>query len=233
MPEIITIKLAYSRVYLIKENGKYLIIDTGLKGNSGLFGKKLKENGVDPTDISLIVITHVHYDHVGNLAWLKERSKAPVMVSGVESGFLVEGKSVTPSGTIFLTRIISAIGQIYNPFAGYKPVKPDLIFSDFVSLDDYGFSAVIIPTPGHTAGSISVIFGTGETFVGDTCFRFYNGKSVFPVFANDVQTLLKSWQTLLDSEAQVFYPGHGHPFRRDALLVSYREIQQKYSLKSR
>lgn len=232
MPEIITIKLAYSRAYLIKENGKNLIVDTGLRGNSGLFGKRLKENGVDPSDISLIVITHVHYDHVGNLAWLKEQSKAPVLVSSIESGMLEEGKSVTPSGTIFLSRIISAIGQFYNPFAAYEPVKPDLIFTDFVSLNNYGFSAVIIPTPGHTAGSISVIFGSGETIVGDTCFRFYNGKSVFPVFANDVQTLLKSWQTLLDSEALVFYPGHGRPFTRDALLVSYREIQHKYSLKS-
>ncbi len=232
MPDIITIKLAYSRVYLIKENGKYLVVDTGLKGNSGLFGKILQENGVDPADISLIVITHVHYDHVGNLAWLKARCQAPVLVSNIESGMLEEGKSVTPSGTIFLTRIISEIGKVYNPFAAYDPVKPDLIFSDFISLVEYGFSAVIIPTPGHTAGSISVIFGSGEAFVGDTCFRFYNGKSVFPVFANDVHTLLKSWRTLLDSEAMVFYPGHGRPFKRDALQESYREINQKYSLKS-
>ncbi len=232
MPDIITIKLAYTRVYLIKENAKYLVVDTGLKGYSGLLEKGLQENGVGPADISLIVITHVHYDHVGNLAWLKEYCQAPVLVSSVEAGMLEEAKSFTPSGTKLLTRIISGIGKIYNPYASYEPVKPDLIFSDFISLIEYGFSAVIIPTPGHTAGSISVIFGSGEAFVGDTCFRFYNGKSVFPVFANDVHTLLKTWQTLLDSEALVFYPGHGRPFKRDALQESYREINQKHSFKS-
>ncbi len=228
MTEVIPIKLAYSRVYLVKENGKNLIVDAGLPGKSGLLIKKLKENGVNPEDIDLIVITHVHYDHIGNLACLKEASKSPVLVSEQESAYLIKGKSPVPSGTNVFTKLLSGIGKKFNPLNGYKAVKPDVIFSDFGTLKEFGFSASLIPTPGHTSGSISLVFGSGEAFVGDTCFRVYNRKSVFPVFANDIPTLLKSWRTLLDSEARIFYPGHGNAFGRDLLLQSYEKLSLKY-----
>lgn len=228
MPEVIPIKLAYSRVYLIKENGRNLIIDTGLPGKSALLIKRLKENGVDPEDIDLVVITHVHYDHVGNLARLKEVMKAPVLVSKLEAQILAEGKLMIPSGTNFFTKFLSGIGGSVVPLKLYKAVDPDILFSDFGTLKDFGFSASLIPTPGHTSGSISVVFGSGEAFVGDTCFRVYNRKSVFPVFANDIPTLLKSWRTLLDSEAEIFYPGHGDAFNRDLLQRSYERQIIKY-----
>jgi glyoxylase-like metal-dependent hydrolase (beta-lactamase superfamily II) len=228
MPEVIPIKLAYSRVYLVKENGKNLIIDAGLPGKSDLLIKKIRENGVEPEDIELIVITHVHYDHVGNLARLKEVTNAPVLVSSLESEMLAQGKSLTPSGTNVIAKLISGIGRKYNPLSPYKAVKPDVLFSDFGTLKEFGFSASLISTPGHTPGSISVVFGSGEAFVGDTCFRVFNRKSVFPVFANDIPTLLKSWRTLLESEARIFYPGHGNAFGKDLLLQSYEKLSLKY-----
>lgn len=229
MLKVIPIKLAYSRVYLVKENGKNLIVDAGLPGKFNLLIKKLIENGVKPEDIDLFVVTHVHYDHVGNLARLKRASNAPIIISETEAGMLVKGESLTPSGTNVFTKLISGIGKRFNPLKVYEAVEPDVLFSDFSTLKEFGFSASLIPTPGHTNGSLSMIFGSGEAFVGDTCFRVYNRKSVFPVFANDIPVLLKSWRTLLDSEARIFYPGHGNPFDRNLLLQSYEKLKLKYS----
>ena len=38
--------------------------------------------------------------------------------------------------------------------------------------------------------------------------------TVYPPFANDEAELLKSWEKLLSTGCQTFYPGHGKPFSR-------------------
>ena len=225
MLEVTTINLSFSTLYLIREEGKYLMVDAGIPKRTSLLRKKLAQNNIDPEDISLIVLTHVHYDHVGNLSWIKELSKAPVMVHEDEAGILEKGLNPIPNGATLTGKILSGLGRLVNPLPNYTAVKPDILFTDISSLKDYGFSATVIPTPGHTSGSISILFGSGETFVGDTCFHLYGGKSVFPIFANDIPSLLKSWQTLIDSEARVFYPGHGKPFGKEMLKASY--LKQK------
>lgn len=226
MVEVISVNTGFSILYLVRENNKYLLIDSGRPVSSRKLSKKLKKKKINPADISLIIVTHVHYDHVGNLKWLKEQSKAPVMVHIDEAGILERGEAPIPEGTTFLSKIISYLGKIVNPCSKYYPVKADILINEVCSLNDFGFTAAVIPTPGHTGGSISVIFGTGETFVGDTCFNLYWGKTVFPMFANDVPRLMRSWQTLIDSEARIFYPGHGKPFLKETLKSSLEVVNK-------
>ena len=185
--------------------------------------RKLAQLNINPQDISLIILSHVHYDHVGNLNWLKEESNAPVMVHKDEGTYLERGLRLIPNGATISGKILSNMGKLYNPLPKFVPVKPDILVSDILSLRDFGFSATVIPTPGHTSGSISVVFGSGESFVGDTCFSLYGSKNVFPIFANDIPSLLKSWQTLIDSEANIIFPGHGKPINKDELVKSYME----------
>ena len=62
--------MADSNSYLIDNTDSdseynYILVDAGTgQSNSNLFSK-IKEIGIGPEDIELIVNTHCHYDHVG------------------------------------------------------------------------------------------------------------------------------------------------------------------------
>ena len=224
MPEVFPIKLSYTWCYLVKEGDKLLMIDASLSGFEKRFERKVKALGLAVEDIDLIILSHVHHDHVGITKWVKERSGAPVLVHEKEAGILEQGETPIPKGTKTLGKILHKLGNFFNFIFFYKPVMADILIKDILSLSNFGFSATVVPTPGHTEGSISVLFGTGECFVGDCCFHIFNKKDVFPIFVNDIPQLLKSWLTLLNSEAVIFYPGHGKVFSKDILQFSFDKI---------
>ena len=227
MPEVFPIKLSYTWCYLVKEGDKLLMIDASLSGFEKKFERKVKALGLAVEDINLIILTHVHHDHVGITNWVKEKSGAPVLVHEKEARILELGETPIPEGTKTLGKILHKLGVAFNFIFSYKPVKADILVSDILALDKFGFSATVVPTPGHTEGSISILFGTGESFVGDCCFQILKRKDVFPIFANDVPQLLKTWKTLLNSEAVRFYPGHGEAFDKNVLRLSFEKNQTR------
>lgn len=72
----------------------------------------------------------------------------------------------------------------------------------------------VIHTPGHTMGSLSIVLESGEAFVGDLVmnFGFMRRGPGLPLFAEDVNLVVKSWKKLLDSGVKMIYPAHGKPF---------------------
>lgn len=59
-----------SCVYLLKlkdKNNKNILIDTSSKENREELLRDLKELKIKPEDVNIILLTHSHYDHVGNL----------------------------------------------------------------------------------------------------------------------------------------------------------------------
>jgi len=71
----------------------------------------------------------------------------------------------------------------------------------------------VFPTPGHSAGSVTVLLDTGEAFVGDMAM---NGLPLrlgpgLPAFAVDLPGLKESWKSLLDRGVKTIYQSHGKP----------------------
>ena len=60
-------RIGYSNVVLLKNSETAILVDTGVKGNLNHILHFLKHRNVTPTDIRLIVLTHTHHDHTGNL----------------------------------------------------------------------------------------------------------------------------------------------------------------------
>ena len=46
-------------------------------------------------------------------------------------------------------------------------MNPDIVIRGNTDLAPYGIAGTVIPTPGHTAGCISVVLENGDAFVGD------------------------------------------------------------------
>ncbi|WP_349668816.1 MBL fold metallo-hydrolase, partial [Lacrimispora sp.] len=72
MYHIVQIK-AGSNCYLVSENDSSILVDTGLKGNE----RKIL-NACKGKNITLIVLTHGHIDHIQNAAYLAKQLQVPV-----------------------------------------------------------------------------------------------------------------------------------------------------------
>lgn len=57
---------ARSTVTLIKTQNKNIIVDTGSSEDKNELIKNLENEGLDPYNIDIVIITHLHCDHTGN-----------------------------------------------------------------------------------------------------------------------------------------------------------------------
>jgi hydroxyacylglutathione hydrolase len=218
---IIAIPMKTSNSYLIVLGGKGILVDTGYKGNKKNLKIALEKNNLTFLDIVLIVLTHTHYDHVASLDEIKELSASKVLVHAAEKEYLERGMTPSPKGTMWFSKIIFGIGStLIASNSRYQPVSSEIVVNGEYNLGMYIPSAKVIPTPGHTDGSISLVIGNEVAFVGDTLFNFIPG-TVFPPFANNVSELLKSWGKLINTGCKTFYPGHGKPIPLQKLKDSY------------
>jgi glyoxylase-like metal-dependent hydrolase (beta-lactamase superfamily II) len=63
--ELIPLKLSVTTCYLIRTGAGYLLVDTGYAEDWALFLKRLRQAGVTFPEISYLLLTHHHDDHVG------------------------------------------------------------------------------------------------------------------------------------------------------------------------
>lgn len=226
---VIPIRLGSSLCYFIPSRHGALLIDAGNAGKVDHLNSVLLAHEYELQDIKLIVLTHTHHDHVGSLAELKLRTGAKVMVHAAEAGFLQKGHTPLPNGTTPWTKLAVGAGRLAN-FGKYEAVTPDLVVSGETDLRKFGIDGRVLPTPGHTAGSVSVIIGE-RAFVGDTLFGF-RSETVFPPFLSDVKALKQSWKVLLDTDCRMFYPGHGRAVSRNRFEQAYETLVTQRPLES-
>ncbi|HDR88523.1 MAG TPA: MBL fold metallo-hydrolase [Bacteroidetes bacterium] len=208
--------------YLIVSSGEALLVDPGKVHKVQFLEKKLPEKGIRLEQIRHIVLTHTHYDHVAGLKRLLEKTDARVWVQRKEAGFLENGETPFPGGTGPFFRMISWFGtKCLSPLSKYPPVSPTDRVDDKTTLQTGKILVTLIPTPGHSPGSLTILAGR-YALVGDTCFHIFPGKN-YPPFADDPAQLIKSWKKLLNLPVETFYPGHGKPFPRQMLETNYEK----------
>jgi len=220
---ILTIRMMASNAYVVANGRKAILIDCGMKKKEKKILAALERMKIAPQDIQLIILTHTHYDHAGSVKTLQQITGAKVLVHKAEAACLEQGYCAFPKGTMWFPKIMSAIGRALNKWVGrYASVAPDIAISKRFDLQPFGIDGYVLPTPGHTAGSLSVVIEENHAIVGDTLFNIFK-HSVYPPYANDQAVLLKSWKKLLESGCKYFYPGHGKPFTRERLQKTYVE----------
>jgi hypothetical protein len=75
-------ELGHINLWLIEHDGGFVVVDTGMATSEGReVWESLCETVLKERPIKLIVVTHLHPDHIGLAAWLQERVDAPVWTS--------------------------------------------------------------------------------------------------------------------------------------------------------
>ena len=213
------IKLGVESCYVIRGEGT-ILIDGGAPKQATNFVKGLESLSVKPEDIRLIVLTHGHWDHIGSAKDIKEITGARIALHKNEKDWLEKSLKHVPPAVTLWGRIFARIMAMFLPLIQIPAADVDVVLGDEeLSLADYGIPGTIIPTPGHSTGSVSVLLETGDAFVGDLAmngFPLRIGPGL-PIFAEDLQQVKKSWQLLLERGAVSVYPAHGKPFSVDAI----------------
>ncbi len=209
--KIVYKRFGYSNPVLIVNGENSVLVDTGVKGNLKQIKIWYKQYNLKPEDIKLIILTHTHSDHTGNLHGLKELTGAKVLVHKNEFENLKRGFTPIPKGIGFYPKFVTTIARkLFSNFVSTKPMVADLVNEDEFDLKNYGIDGKVISTPGHSAGSQSVLIGD-VLIAGDTFVNMPSGR-IFPPFAEEPTVLFRTWEKILNLNVQKIYPAHGKPF---------------------
>lgn len=217
-----------SNAYLVLKENIVILIDTGKTNAYKTLLKNLVSLDIKIEDISFVILTHTHFDHCQSARKIKEKSNCQIIVSGIAADSVKNGYTKLPHGTFWITELIAATGRLIGKSKfGYEPFQPDILITDDYNLDVEGVSIKITETTGHSADSVSIIVDNEIAVVGDAMLGVY-GNSVFPPFADDVLEMLLSWHKLLETDCNIFLPGHGKEISRKVLQKEYEKYNRKY-----
>lgn len=226
--EIQSVSYGMANGYVVKTGGRIVVIDTGVKGKYKLLERILASMGFDCTDIELVILTHTHYDHTGNIAECRKTSGARVAVHEAEADNLRKGRSGMPAGVTGVGKFAIALTRLIGMNGGtFEAVEPDiLVTGETFDLHQYGFPGVAVHTPSHSIGSVSIVAEDGSCFPGDILFNL-SRKSVMPPVGNNPELFAQHWRRLLELGARRFYPGHGKPFDRERLEAQLADMSEQ------
>lgn len=134
--------------FLIRAGDKNILVDAGfgtIIPGAPQLERNLAAVGLSPADIDIVLLTHLHTDHVGGLLKHKKRAfpKAKVMVSKPELEYwtsLAEKDSANANAALVKTVVAEYGPDVLPPFALGAAVLPGV-----TSVDASGH------TPGHSA----------------------------------------------------------------------------------
>ena len=210
------IPLGHLNAWLIEKDGRWIVFDTGKRRTIRRLLAGIEAAGCAARDIALIVISHAHYDHVGGVGTLKKLSSAPVAIHRHDAEILHTGSFILSDGLHWIGRFKAFMGRHVMPKAmfAFDPVAPDILVDEERRLDDLGFPATLIHTPGHSEGSISLLCDDGALFAGDlTITQPLPGLwRHMPIYGSSIEEIKKTWRMLIERGARHIYPGHGRDF---------------------
>ncbi|MGT2771486.1 MBL fold metallo-hydrolase [Streptococcus marimammalium] len=200
--------IAQENTYYLTNHQGTLVIDPGSNTNDIL--NKISSLGKSVTGI---LLTHAHCDHIISVdAIRKTFSSVPVYVSKQEANWLF-----SPKDNLSAFGGFEGLGDVIIQAADY--------FYDYdKEYELSGFRFKVVKTPGHTIGSVSIIFPEFEAvFTGDALFKETIGRTDLPTGNyNQLITSIKTQLLTLPKHYRVF-PGHG-----PSTVISHEKIFNPY-----
>ncbi len=221
---IVQIPLTISNAFLIK-GARPILVDTGSPDEAGAILVALKREHVEVRDLALIVHTHGHSDHCGSTWELKQISRAPTAIHKSDADMLRRGRNNPVIPTNLTARVIRSLFS-----QTFRRLEPDILIANEMDLGPYGVNGRIIFSPGHTAGSISVVLENNEAIAGDLMMggylggQFFPGLPGYPYFADDLNTLRASIKKLMGLSVSRVYVGHGGPLEPRAIIRRFSRV---------
>ena len=193
--------------FFLVDAGRPILIDTGAGTAPSKMISNLEHLGYSPRDIKLVVLTHCHIDHVGGAPFLVDKFRLPLAIHELDAAALEKGDNRRTAATWYGMDI--------------APTKVKLHLKGESGSIDAGASPLRwIHTPGHTPGSISLLFDNGM-------YKVLFGQDIhgpfYASFDSDLDAWGESMHRLLELEADILCEGHFGIFRPASEVKEYIE----------
>jgi glyoxylase-like metal-dependent hydrolase (beta-lactamase superfamily II) len=216
-----------ANTFIIADSRGVVVIDAGMPHQAQRIVGKIRALGHTPQDLRLIVVTHGHVDHAGSAAALKRLTGAPIAMHHADAPLVATLDLKVPPGRNTAINAIKWLMERLGWLIPLETLTPDVWLEDEQSLRDFGIDARVVHTPGHTAGSVSVMLDDSALFVGDAILNLV--RVSFPLFWEDPVAIRESALRIQALKPRVCYTGHGRAFdtnQLDAFIARRIKTQQ-------
>ena len=157
----------FAAIYLLKQNNKIALIETGNNFSIPLVEKALIEYGLGFSDVAYIIPTHVHLDHAGGAGALMHRCpNANLVVHPRGARHMID-----PSKLIAGAMAVYGEKKFREYYGEIIPIDANRVIEadDNFTLDFDGRELTFIDTPGHARHHFCIWDKeTKSMFTGDT-----------------------------------------------------------------
>lgn len=187
--------------YIVADNDKAILIDTGRKKYREKILKKCKE-----FHVGLIVLTHGHMDHCQNAAYLANALHIPIAMNKKDMNLIPDNRKQVLLAKTFLGKIVLSVSLRSFEKDSLDVFQPTIYLKNGDDLSDYGVDAKVVELSGHTKGSIGIEV-EDNLIVGDALMNmFYSTVSMLYV---DEQEMLSSAKYISELGDKTIFFGHG------------------------
>jgi glyoxylase-like metal-dependent hydrolase (beta-lactamase superfamily II) len=178
-----------TNLYLVQASCGWIMVDTGWAGRFAKLLHALRRYDIRADEIKYVMVTHFHPDHAGLVQDVKNLG-AKLILHPCQLPFVGELK------------------RFFKPHHQFREIEPanNLTLSSQESrifFNEIGIQGEILPTPGHSDDSVSLVIDACCAFTGDL-------PSLSIADADPV--VRESWMRIQQYGVRTIYPGHGSPF---------------------
>lgn len=196
---------ADSHVYLIESPGGHVMIDAGVGIEVDRIIDNIRKNGLNPREVGHLFLTHVHSDHAGGCAELKEKLGLKVYIHKAEAHTLRTADEVELGLDVARADGFYPLDYVFPPCEPFRELEGGETF-------DFGnFTMQTIHVPGHSEGcTCYLVKMAGRTILFSGDVVVHGGKLMFlNCLGSDMATMRRSMPRLGGLGIEEFYPGHG------------------------
>jgi glyoxylase-like metal-dependent hydrolase (beta-lactamase superfamily II) len=218
--------------YLVEADDGVLAVDAGVPTSWTSLRHALGAIGRPMSDLRAVVLTHAHFDHTGFARRAQDELGLPVFCAPADLPLAARPLHVKserspllylwrPTAMLLLGRAIAAGALRTRGLTGLLPLEPGAV------LETVPGRPRVIPTPGHTLGSVAFHFQDRDAVIcGDALVTLdpYTGATGprLPARAStaDVALARASLDAIAATHALIVLPGHGEPWREGAVRAA-------------
>jgi glyoxylase-like metal-dependent hydrolase (beta-lactamase superfamily II) len=178
-------------VYLMNF-GELILIDTGAGWSVDKIINNVQTLGLNCKDLSRILLTHCHIDHIGGAPEIKRRFGSKIYIHKLDAPPLENGDPILTAANWYQTT--------------FPPTPVDVKFNLPEEILTIGQQKIVcLHTPGHTAGSVCIYLDKDEK-------RILFGQDlhgpILKEFGSNLEDYGRSTKKLLDLDADILCEGH-------------------------